>query len=974
MKKYFLLFVALMTMGIQQALAQIDADLKFLVTTSDDIALTELSNDAAYPWTVTDSTVTSTHGKTAQYTFSGITLKVQAKGRVVLCYDFTSGIYDNDKNRVYLDGVLVDENTYTGVLKYNYFDLEEGEHTIKIGYYHAYYTSSSYTQAMTLTGISLKSVESQYTDIHLAAAGTLGIEALSKVSTLPAMQYLRLSGKMNADDWNTINNMTGLKAIDLSGADITEIPASAFANTALRYVTFPPTLKTIADKAFYDRYLISTLTLPDGCDSIGSQAFYRNNITSLVLPSSMRSIGTSAFNENNYLKTADLGGSIETIPGSCFYDCDSLKTVTGCGNVTTVGSEAFRDCYVLQKVEGLAPVTINGAAFYNCYALQSMDFSKTEYINGYDNFEKCKALTEVILPEIISMSSNSSGTFSSCTSLKKVVIGDKISSIPNSAFYECTALEEVTIGASVSSLGSYCFDVNSGSTYALKRVYVNAPAPPSASGNRPFYSTSGITLYVPEYATMSYKLHDYWSKFTSVDVNPNVVKSITLRSKLELSSNSRIPNSPDLTLDLSYNSSNTTGNTKLIVNGDNPQVLGIYEQDIYGVSSGKWSSVLLSRCNAMTSASSIITYWMRPGYWYYVCMPFDVKRSDISTGDGIAVRYYDSASRAENGSGGNWKDVADDATLKEGQGYIFRVNGSYYSYGISMTATEDTHNDIFRSTAAVQPLEEYASTVSNDAGWNLVGNPYPCFYDIYYMDYTAPITLWDTDKSTYTAYSVADDELALAPLQAFFVQKPTGVDQITFQPDGRQITNTIDHSTLTKQRTATQRHLIDLTLSGENTAADRTRVVVNATASDAFCADNDASKMLAYEGTPQIYTLAEGDIYAINEGAHLSGKVQIGMYFPADGTYTLDIERSDLNARLCDHGVEVAMPYTFTAGQGTDEGRFTLLFDTPTGIHNVTDGHDATGDQSIYTLSGVRVKDTSTKGVYIQNHKKIVKQ
>ena len=66
------------------------------------------------------------------------------------------------------------------------------------------------------------------------------------------------------------------------------------------------------------------------------------------------------------------------------------------------------------------------------------------------------------------------------------------------------------------------------------------------------------------------------------------------------------------------------------------------------------------------------------------------------------------------------------------------------------------------------------------------------------MDFTAPITTWNVDNRTFNAYSVADDELVLTPLQAFFVQKPALVDAITFQASGRQIDKTIDHLQKTK--------------------------------------------------------------------------------------------------------------------------------------------------------------------------------
>ena len=64
-------------------------------------------------------------------------------------------------------------------------------------------------------------------------------------------------------------------------------------------------------------------------------------------------------------------------------------------------------------------------------------------------------------------------------------------------------------------------------------------------------------------------------------------------------------------------------------------------------------------------------------------------------------------------------------------------------------------------------LQAHEAAASANKGWNYVGNPYPTYYDIYYMDFTAPVTVWD--GSTYRAYSIVDDNLVLRPMQSFFV-------------------------------------------------------------------------------------------------------------------------------------------------------------------------------------------------------------
>ena len=966
MKKKIFMFAVLILSGLQFAVAAIDEQLRALITTSDDIEVTEVTNDEANPWTVADGMASSTVGKINQNLSSTITIKFRAKGRITIKYDFTFDPYSSsDYRKVYMDGNLdMNINTANKTLttQTHFFDLDEGEHVLELTHYHFYYLSNSYSQVLSIGNIRFQNLDSQYMTINLSAPGTLGVEALALVNTLPDMRYLRLTGKMNAADWNTISNMTGLWAIDMKDVDITAIPASAFAKTSLRFIEFPAQLKTIGEKAFYERSLVGRLVLPESLDSIYSYAFYKNFLTEVIIPANVKYIGGYAFNDNDRLTSVTLGCGLTEISNYCFNSCEKLAVVKGGENVKTIESGAFNYCSELRSVSDLAPVTVGGSAFYCCKKLENFNFSNAKTLKS-EAYRECNTLTDVDLTTVETIGTR---CFITCTGLKKVVLGNNISRINEYAFTDCNALEELHIGSSVSNLDSRCFYTTSSS---LKKVYVTAPAPPSVYNNTsyyPFYSTSGVTLYVPEYAMVSYKLDNYWSKFTKVEPNPNTPDKVNIYKKLELTSNARIPNSPDIYIGKGGS---------LIVNGDNAQAFGKYTQYM---NIGETSSSLISRCKEMTSTSSQFDFFIGAtsgyGYWYYLCMPFDVKRSDIILPEGtaIAVRYYDSESRATNGASGNWKDVSADAVLQTGKGYIFR---SSKEGDVGFPATEETHNAIFRSEAITTPLVEYAAEESANAGWNLVGNPYPCFYDIYYMDFAAPITTWDVDNRTYKAYSATDDNFVLSPLQAFFVQKPELVDAITFQPAGRQINKTIDHSALAMRRAArskqVQRKLVDVALTCAD-RTDRTRVVVNANASDDFCADNDAVKMMAYEGTPQIYTIAGADQLAVNEGAHRSGSVALGMYLPADDVYTIAIDRNELGAKLLDYGVEVEMPYTFSAAEGYADDRFTLTFETTTtGINTVAT--DAKTDDAIYTIDGRRVSNTDKKGIYIQNHKKIVK-
>ena len=941
MKKQFLFFLFCLCAGVSNLWAQ-ETDWSPLFTRVSEGITYTCENDEAYPWNLANGSLISTNKAHSSSSTFKITFSCESAIYFHMQYGTSSeGTYDKLT-------VVLDERTFTcsgTVSSFDFVELQPGEHVLTLTYSKDGSGSSGSDQVW-VSSLKLTDMETGIPVIGLAAPGQLGEEAIAQFGTLPKVDVLRLKGSLNKEDWTTIKNMTYLCYLDMSETTVTEIPAEAFTNTSIRIIKWPANLKVIGGKAFYNKYLRGHLVLPETLDSIGPSAFYRNYIDSVSMPHKQIAFANDIFRENSNLTKVEFNSCASYMTNNMFYSCKKLRSVSGMECVKTIGGSVFAECDSLRTVGNIAPTTVGQYGFYNCRKLESFDLSQVTSV-GEGAFQSCHTFKSVHMPNVTSLGDL---CFYDCAGLTEVSVGDKISKIPNQAFSSCPSLKTVTLGASVSDIGYYAFRNSS-----VEKLYVNSPTPPGVYNNDVFGSTSG-TLYVPEYSMVSYKLHDYWSKFTSVDVNPNPVTSLTLSGKLSLTSNARIPDSPNVMMN--------TGSS-FIVNGNKEQTLGSF---VAYYNNGVSSSVI-SRCNNMTSTGSEARYWMNSGYWYFICPPFDVRMSDITTisGNQVAIRYYDSEARA-TGSTSNWKDVAPEATLKAGQGYIFRVSSADY---VCMPATEETHNQIFRSQAVTTPLSEYSSDDANARNWNLVGNPYACFYDIYRMDYTAPLTVWNSDNRTYNAYSIADDDFALRPMEAFFVQKPDGVEAITFQPEGRQTDSNIDHSAGVKAMAgkAASRRFIELELSN-GTTDDHTRLVVNPQAQETFDANNDASKMMSTDITAQIFSVLGDEAYAIKESPFAAGQAEIGMWFPADGQYVVNITRADVKVELMDNGAVVPMPYTFTADEGFCEGRFVLRITTdPTAIEGV-DGNDASAP--LYDLQGRKVGSTTHKGIYVQKGKKMV--
>lgn len=960
------------------ALTATDTHLTFAQHSAGVTILSE-TNEDTYLWSdsIPGMLVSTNHtaGTNSQYA-----VEFQCDTTVCVTFDYSVSsynsenfgtfmfAYDGNANSISVQGTSSATGTY-------YF--QKGTHRLTFHYYKRYHVNSSNVQdRATLSNLRLVAIEDEMQTIDLAAAGTLGTEALSRVDVLTDVRFMRLSGTLNSSDWTTIKNMTNLVYLDIRNITNTEIPASQFASTKMRYMKFPTGLKSIGDRAFYDAYLQGVLELPEGLESIGEYAFYRNALTRVTLPQSCVTLGSYAFQNNTSLTYFAFHDGITAIPANFLDGCTNLQTIGGCKNIDTVGNHGLSNCQYLLTLEDFAPTTIGTYAMYNCYRLRDFDMTQITTISNY-GLESCDSLKVVTLPSVTSIGDFA---FSYCDGLQRVDIGDNLTAMPCYGFYDCNALTTVVMGTSVASFSDYTFNA----CEKISDVYLNAPTPPTVA-NTPFYSVTAPTLYVPDYAMVSYKLDNYWSKFLTVEPNPYPTEKLRLSGTLELTSNLRIPDAPDLTM---------VAGSHLTVNGNNPQTFGtvavntgVYISNVYT----NYPSTIVSRCSEMSAEAVTVSNYIGATRWYFVSFPFDAKYDDITARNGgtdiaFVVRRYDGKARGDNGIGYAWQNVTAGDTLHANQGYIVQLQSAGW---LTVRATAESRNELFRSTAVTLPLDENPSLSVADAGWNLVGNPYPAYFDIWYMDYTAPITVWSEANKTYTAYSVADDDLALRPYQAFFVQRPQNIENVTFQPAGRQNGTAIEHGTGTPARrmaASEERYVMNLVLTAGSDSADgegdRTRIVINPVSSDGYEAECDASKMMSDEAVPQLFTLRDGIRYAINEGPQDEGIVALGISVPASGTYTLAATRADREVVLSDaltgQIVTLDEPYTFSSDGGTFLSRFTVSFDPATHI----DAPTAVESERMYDLFGRSVDNAAGigakgvanagRGIYIVNGKKLL--
>ena len=159
-----------------------------------------------------------------------------------------------------------------------------------------------------------------------------------------------------------------LTTLDLGAATCAGFSKETFAadgangTLALTSLTLPLTNKTrvlsesigaLVDKMVVPTQVVSTLnsglttvTIPEGYDRVGNEAFANSSITNVNFPNSLTLIGESAFCNCINITTLTFNEGLENIGKKAFMDLKSLTALNFPSTLKIIHDEAFRNCYV----------------------------------------------------------------------------------------------------------------------------------------------------------------------------------------------------------------------------------------------------------------------------------------------------------------------------------------------------------------------------------------------------------------------------------------------------------------------------------------------------------------------------------------------------------------------------------------------------------------------------------------------------
>ena len=817
---------------------------------------------------------------------------------------------------------------------------------------------------------------------------------------------VKVIGALNDTDLSNMKKLTRLRCLDLADATFQALPSS-FLNgqKTIKEITLPENLKIIPSYAF------------NGCQRLAK-----------VNAAGVERIENYAFNSCYKLADFDIS-KVAYIGSYTFNTCSMFAPTVLSDALQTLGSNAFAGTAITEIAVPQTITALENNVFSSCKQLQKVTLPPMLRTIGSSTFENCTALSEMVVPEAVT--SIGENAFSGCSALSSITLPETLTKIGSYAFSNCSALTELTIPSSVEDIAYGILQNCSG----LLTVKCKAIVSPLATGS----FTDGMdlnhcTLYIAPFTIDAYRDAQYWSEFYIMKPLNEPVKNIYVKRPmtfdLQSGDNAVLQDNPNMTLDYNiddYNWGSSSRNSvgQLTASGDGTLSAGVFTINNYfynrnnnniNENNGIYYSndrrpTLLNNAENMRADSVLCTVKLAQNEWHFISFQYDVQMSDVYAlnNTDYVIRQYNSAKRAaatgdqteQTGASSNWEDVPADGVLQAGKGYIIQAannttneNGNNNNAVVVFPSRNTvTKNRLFTSNDIIVPLEEHASEFAHNRSWNLVGNPYPCYFDMNQLkdEFYSPIVLWN--GYNYQAYSPIDDDIILRPYESFFVQRPIDVEQMVFGAEGRMHYNDALKATQADSQKpgvnnaparsidGAQRNVFNFTIEGCG-SDNRTRIVLNEKASMGYDCSRDAAKFFASKPSgAEIYVDADVK-YDICERPFADGTAQLAIRTAKAGEYTITLSgryTADWTVMLTDRetGTTVNLcegAYTFEAAAGTTEGRFQISFKSPlTAIDAIAAEIGADAEVTVMNAAGMTVfsgsyaefKTKAQAGIYV---------
>ena len=328
--------------------------------------------------------------------------------------------------------------------------------------------------------------------------------------------YTARGAELNEADFAYIRtNLSKLVSVDISKADVSEIPSGAFQGmSSLKTVKLPDGLGRISTRAFKGCSVLKNICISSGVTSIGAEAFS----------------GCKALNGGIITVKAVTPPDVTVYPDDAFAGIKpaEIKVPYGCGNdykkdaywkkfnIAADQTEKKLDVEV-SRTGGLqeaaeAAIASGGAeseADVDTLVIKTADGAVLNYAQDIPYLQKnfMNATTVDLSDAVIEDNKFKSNVFKNRKNLKKMRLHEDIINVAGNSFAGCSNLSDIILPAGLQKLGGSAFS----GCRKLKFVILDAEQPPMFDGS--VFEDTVRKIAVPASSVEKYRDNEAWHQY-----------------------------------------------------------------------------------------------------------------------------------------------------------------------------------------------------------------------------------------------------------------------------------------------------------------------------------------------------------------------------------------------------------------------------------------------------------------------------